>query len=218
MGVDVGQLVEVEAGRRLADARQVEPFDGLFVAEQLMITVGPAQARQIVAHGLRQIAHLGVFMHRLRAVALAELGAIRSMDQRDVGEGRTGPAKRVIDQALTSGVVQVIVAANDVRNAHVMVVHHHGQVVGRGAVRADDDQIVQGRGFPAHAALHRVIDDDSLIQRAAEADGGGLGQVVDGRFAVAPGRDEVAALGLGGVAQGVGLIGAQEVAVGMARG
>ncbi|MNE34358.1 hypothetical protein D3C80_1280780 [compost metagenome] len=70
VGVDVGQLVEVEAGRRLADARQVEPFDGLFIAEQFVVAVRPAQTRQIVAHGLGQIAHLGVFMHRLGAVAL----------------------------------------------------------------------------------------------------------------------------------------------------
>ncbi|MNE02450.1 hypothetical protein D3C80_949260 [compost metagenome] len=218
VGVDVGQLVEVEAGRRLADAGQVEPFDGLLVAEQFVVAVGPAQTRQIVAHGLGQIAHLGVFMHRLGAVTLGQLGAVGAMDQRDVGEGRPGPAQGVIDQALAGGVVQVIVATNDVGHAHVVIVHHHSQVVGRGAVRADDDQVVQRRGFPAHAALHRVIDRHRLIQRATKTDGGGLGQVIDGRLAVAPGRDEVAALGLGLITQGVGFVGAQEVAIGMPGG
>ncbi|MNQ93829.1 hypothetical protein D3C85_1093110 [compost metagenome] len=82
-------------------------------------------------------------MHRLGAVTLGQLGAVGAMDQRDVGEGRPGPAERVIDQALAGGVVQVVVAANDVGHAHVVIVHHHGQIVGGGAVRAQDDQIVQ---------------------------------------------------------------------------
>ncbi len=42
VGVDVGQFVEVQPGRRLVDAAQVEPFQRLFVAEQLIIAVRPA--------------------------------------------------------------------------------------------------------------------------------------------------------------------------------
>ncbi|MNI37030.1 hypothetical protein D3C73_911030 [compost metagenome] len=101
-------------------------------------------------------------------------------------------------------------------HAHVVVVHHHGQIVGRRSVRAEDDQIVQRCGLPAHGSLHRIVDHDSLIQRSAEAHGVRLGQIVDARFAVAPGRDEVAALGLGLVPQGRGLVGGQEVTIGVA--
>ena len=143
VGVDVGQLVEVQPGRRLADAVEVEPLLRLLVAEQLVVAVGPAQPGQIVAHGLGQIAHLGVLMDRLGAVAFRQLGAVGAVDQRDVGEGRPGPAQRVVDQALARGVVQVVVAADDVGHAHVVVVDDHGQIVGRRAVGAQQDQIVQ---------------------------------------------------------------------------
>ena len=197
VGVDVGQFVEVQPRRGLADAGQVEPGDGLGVAEQFVVAVRPAQAGQIVAHGLGQIAHLGVFMHRLGAVPLGQFGAVRPVNQRDVGEDRARPAQRVVDQALTCGVVQVIVAANDVGHAHVVIVHHHGQIIGRGAVRAQQDQIVQIVGRPTDRALDLVGHRHRGRLRAAETHDVGQGQIVHGGLAVAPRRLEAALLGLG---------------------
>ncbi len=80
---------------------------------------------------------------RLGAVPLGKLGAVRPVDQRDVGEGRRFQPRASIDQGLAGGVVQVVVAADHVGDAHVVVVDHHGQVVGRRAVGAQQDQVVQ---------------------------------------------------------------------------
>ena len=98
MGVDVGQLVEIQPGRGLADTVEVEPFQGLGIAEQFVVAVAPAQPGQIVAHGLGQIAHLGIFVDRLSPVPLGQFGPVGTVDQRDVGEDRAGPGERVIDQ------------------------------------------------------------------------------------------------------------------------
>ena len=54
-----------------------------------------------------------------------------------------GPAQRLVDQRLARGVVQVVVAADHVGDAHVVVVDHHGEVVGRRAVGAQQDQVVE---------------------------------------------------------------------------
>jgi len=74
-----------------------------------------------------------------RAVALGQFGSVRSVDQRDVGIDRVLPAAfhsmhRADDGELAEGVVEVIVAADDVGYAHVMVIDHDGEHVGRRAV------------------------------------------------------------------------------------
>src|SRR3546814_16467608 len=57
MPVDRGELRHVEARGRSADAAQVEPFDRLFGRDDLVVAMTPAEATQVVAHGLRQEAH-----------------------------------------------------------------------------------------------------------------------------------------------------------------
>jgi hypothetical protein len=58
---------------------------------------------------------------------------------------------------LAKGVGEVVVAADDVGDGHVVVVHHHGVQVGRRAVGAEDDHVVQLGGADADRALHEVV-------------------------------------------------------------
>ena len=60
-----------------------------------------------------------------------------------MGVDRLGPAHRADDRQLAEGVVEVVVAADDVGHAHVMVVDDHRQHVGRRAVGAQQDEIVE---------------------------------------------------------------------------
>ena len=86
------ELGPVEPRRRADHVGDVEPGDRLGVGEDLVVAVAPAQPGQVVAHGLGQIAHVGELADRLRAVALGELGAVRPVDQRQVGEAPAGPS------------------------------------------------------------------------------------------------------------------------------
>ena len=81
--IEVGELGCVEARRRAADARQVEPLDCLLGRDDLVVAVAPAQAQQVVAQRLGQEAHVAIGVDAQCAVPLAELGAVGSMDQRD---------------------------------------------------------------------------------------------------------------------------------------
>src|SRR3712207_8510314 len=66
-------------------------FRSLGVREQLGVAVAPAEPRQIVPHRLRQVTLIREVADRLRTVALRQLGAVGTMDQRHVSEGRLRP-------------------------------------------------------------------------------------------------------------------------------
>ena len=95
-----------------------------------------------------------------RAVALRELLAVGAEDHRQVRERGHGQPQRLVDEDLARGVRQVVVAADDVRDAHVRVVAHHGEVVGGASVGAHDDHVVHHFGGEAHVAVHGVVELD----------------------------------------------------------
>ena len=64
---------------------------------------------------------------------------------------------------LPSCVVQVIIAAYNVRDVHLHVIHNNGEIVGWAVVLSSDDQIVQLGVLENHPASHLVIDDDFAV-------------------------------------------------------
>jgi hypothetical protein len=117
--VQPGQLFRVVLRRRLAQVLQIEPFDELLAREDLGVAVRPAQARQIVEHGLGQIALVAIARDGHRAVALAHLLALLVQHGRQVGVDRHLAAQRAEDVDLARRVVDVVVAADHVRDLHV---------------------------------------------------------------------------------------------------
>ena len=78
---------------------------------------------------------------------------------------------RVVDLLLAGGIDQMIVAPDDVGDAHVVVVDHDRQHVGRVAVAAQQHEIVEVLVLPDHAALDLVLDHGLAGLRRLEADG-----------------------------------------------
>ena len=170
MAVEIFQLGEIEARRRAADLRQIERGDHLLGREDLLVAMRPAEPDQIVAHRRRQIAHGAVGIDAERAVALGQLGAVRPVDQRDMRHDRHVPAERLVDLLLPRGVGEVVVAADDMGDAHVVVVDHDRQHVGRRAVGAQQHEVVEVGILPDDAALHLVLDHGLAGQRRLQAD------------------------------------------------
>ena len=56
---------------------------------------------------------------------------------------RLGPVHRLDKRELAEGVVEMVVAADDVRHAHVVIVHDHREHIGGGAIGAQQDIIVE---------------------------------------------------------------------------
>ena len=64
----------------------------------------------------------------------------------------------------------MVVAANDVRHAHVVVVDDDAEHIGRGAVAAQQDEIVELGILDGDFALDHVGDRDGAVLRCAQAD------------------------------------------------
>ena len=107
-------------------------------------------------------------------MAFGKLRAVSAVDQRNVGIDRIGPTTlnfvhRANDRQLAEGIAEVIVAANHVSHAHVVIVDHHREHISRGAVRAQDDVIVDLDIADRDPALDRVLDYRLALVRGLEA-------------------------------------------------
>ena len=67
------------------------------------------------------------------------------------------------------GVIQVIVAANHMGDAHVHIIDHHAEIVGRRSIRACHDKIVELAVLERDFAVHQVGDDHRTLQGILEA-------------------------------------------------
>mmetsp|Transcript_7884 Transcript_7884/g.19695 ORF Transcript_7884/g.19695 Transcript_7884/m.19695 type:complete len:603 (-) Transcript_7884:9-1817(-) len=164
------QLDLVKHGGRLGDALQAELGRQLVLGKDLLLgAVVPAQQRQVVDHGGRQEA-LGLELaHAGGAVALGQLGLVGRQDERHVREDGAREAQRVVDEHLAQRVGQVLLRADDVRDAHEAVVHRDAEVVHGVAVGAQQHKVAQRVGVPRDLAADDVADLDLLVLGHAEA-------------------------------------------------
>src|SRR5690606_37163872 len=152
------------------DVLEVEQRLHLGNAEDLLVAVRPAQPHQVVEQRVRQVAGVAVLHDVGGAGALGELGAVLVEDHRQVRERWHFGAERLVDVDLARGVVDVVVAAHHVGDAHVHVVHHHREVVGGMAVGAEDHQVVELAVGDLDPALDLVVPGHRALQRVAETD------------------------------------------------
>ena len=161
-------LLHVEARGRGADVIEVELGDHLLAREQLLVAMAPTEAHEGVEDRVRREAHRAVFHDAQRAMTLAELGTVAAEDHRHVRVLRRGCAQRLQDVDLPRRVVDVVVAADDVGDAHVHVVDDDAEVVGRHAVAAGDDEVVQLVAGEDDPALDEVVEHHLAVLRVPE--------------------------------------------------
>ena len=104
-------------------------------------------------------------------MALRELLAVLTADEREVREDGHLSAERAVDVDLARGVVDVVGAADHVAHLHVPVVHHNGEVVGGNAV-AHDDEVVELGILNRDGAVDGVVPGHRALVGVAEADHG----------------------------------------------
>ncbi len=92
-------------------------------------------------------------------MTLGEFGAVGAVNERDMRHHRHLPVERLVDLRLPRAVIKVVIAADDVGDAHVVIVHHHGQHVSGRSVRPQQHEIVEILVLPRDAALHLIVDD-----------------------------------------------------------
>ena len=87
---------------------------------------------------------------------------------------RPVPAHRVINHALAESIGKVVIAADHMGDAHVVIIHHNGVQIGGRAIAAQDDHVIQFAIGDAHFALHQIRNHGLAFQRCLDANGEGL--------------------------------------------
>src|SRR5271165_6606723 len=124
MPIQAVELGEVEPGRGAADRVEVEPVDRLLGRDDLVVSVAPTKPQEIVTQGFGQVAHFAIGLDAESAMPLGELGSVRTVDKRDMGKFGNRPVEGAVDLRLAKGVVEMVVAADDMGDLHVAVIDH----------------------------------------------------------------------------------------------
>ena len=105
-------------------------------------------------------------------MALGELLAVRTQNHGDMSEGWNRCAQSLVHHNLTRSVGQVVIATNDVSNAHASVINNGGKVVSWGTVRTEDDKVIKLASIKGYVTVNSVVDNDiAAVQRDFDADG-----------------------------------------------
>src|SRR5690606_2452140 len=198
----------------LGDVGEIEGRDGLLLGEDGGLTVErPPEVGQVVEHRLGQAAGLAVLRQGGGPVTLRELPAVGSEEEWQMGVHRLGVTHRPGQQDVLRSGGQQVLTAGDMGDPVVDVVGGRGQVVGRGPVGAQDDEVVDVLGLEADPTPHQIVEDHRAVLGDGETDGA-LGPLLVGSADVMPG---VLALGLSLLPQCFQLLGGSVVEVGGAR-
>ena len=81
-------------------------------------------------------------LHVQVALALGEFASVRRDEQRRVRVFRGLAAERFHQPDLPRRGVKQVARAHNARDAHIEIVHAHGELVGKYAVRAPDEKII----------------------------------------------------------------------------
>ena len=106
-------------------------------------------------------------------MAFGKLGPIGPVDQRDMGIGGIAPAAlnrihRAQDNQLAKGVVKVVVATDNMGNAHIVIIDHHREHIGRRAIRAQQHEIIELGIGHGDLALHQIGDGSLALARGLD--------------------------------------------------
>ena len=143
----------------------------LFQREDLPVALrGPSQKGHIVDHGLRDKALLDQILIGGMAASLGQLLVLLVGDERTVDVHRHLPAESVIEAVVLGGRGKVLISPYHMGDAHEMVVHHVGKIVGGIAVGLDQDHIVQFGIVHRNVPVNLIVEGGSSLRGVVLAD------------------------------------------------
>ena len=102
--------------------------------------------------------------------ALGELVMVFIGDQRTVDIFRDLPAKRLIQTVVLGSGGNILIAPDDMSDAHQMVIHHVGEIIGRETVGLDEDHVVQFFVFHSDIPVELVVEGRCTFLRVVLTD------------------------------------------------
>ena len=166
---DIVQLVEVEQASRRAHLLDIEGELGIGLVRVLcvpLLVVGVEQGHDILANAGGGVAHAAVVIHIRAHIALGEFLLVavfvKSHDLRNVQILRQTETEIAEQHQVLGKARKPLLAADDVRSSHQMVVHRVGEVIGGNAVALEQDKIFVVFGN-LQLALNQVGEGDFLF-------------------------------------------------------
>jgi len=74
-----------------------------------------------------------------------------------------GPVHRGIGHHLARGIIQVVVATNNMGHTHIMVINHNCQHIDGGTIRAQQNHVIQLIIANGDIALHLILDHGDAV-------------------------------------------------------
>ena len=106
LAVHVFKLGEIKTRRRAVHLVERKSLDQVRGGEKFALALAPAESRQIVPQGFRKVTQRTIGVDAERGVSLRHLGAVRPVDQRDMGPGRRRPAHCLVDMVCRAALVR----------------------------------------------------------------------------------------------------------------
>ena len=119
----------------------------------------------------RQRPLLDRLAEHLVLVALRHLRVVGILDDREVAVDGPTESERILEQHVLGRVREVLLRAEDMGDAHQLVVDHHGKVVGGKAVLLADDEVVDLACGKRRVSQDLVVDGDRDLAGAKADDG-----------------------------------------------
>ena len=100
----------------------------------------------------------------------AKFATILALNHWAMDENRTLPLESIKKASMLGSRTDPLFASHDMGDAHQVVIHHRGEVIGRHAVGFDQNRIVDSIGIPFQPAPNVVVYDDGCVARDALPD------------------------------------------------
>src|SRR5574344_1054346 len=96
-------------------------------------------------------------------MTFTHLSMILAQDKTDMPKHRLLKTQGFGDQKLTRRITQMLLCPDNMCDMHERIINDHGIVVGRNAIRLDDDEITDTVRIKFHIATYQVMNHYGLI-------------------------------------------------------
>ena len=169
--VHPAKFLNVKYCRRFAHVMIVKHFHQFFQRKDLPVVLrAPAQESHIVYNGLCQESLLYQIFIRRMAGTFAQFFVLFVGDQRAMYIGRHFPAESLVNTVVFWRRRQILISSYHMSDPHKVIIYYISEVIGRIAVRLDQDQIVQLVVWHGNVSVNIVVESGGSLCRHVKTD------------------------------------------------
>ena len=171
LAIHPAQLLHIEDSRTLRDTMIIELLDEVLEGHDLVVILRrPAEESDEVYDRLRYEALVDEILEGGMTGTLAELLVVLIGDERAVNILRNLPAEGLIETIVLRAGAQILVAANDMGDAHQMIIDDIGEIIGRIAIGLDEHHVIELGVIDRDVSVELVVEGRRALGRVVLTD------------------------------------------------